>query len=70
MRLIVSIAQLPMKTNSAQVEPQSKDETWMDSVCEHVRSLRFGVVQIVVHDSRVVQIEKTEKIRLNPPVPA
>ena len=51
------------------MEPQSKDDTWMDCVRDHVRSLRFGVVQIVVHDSRVVQIEKTEKIRLNPPVP-
>jgi len=58
-----------MTTNSAQAEPQSKDDTWMDRVCEHVKSLRFGVVQIVVHDSRVVQIEKTEKIRLNLPVP-
>jgi hypothetical protein len=29
-----------------------------------VSSLRFGVVQIVVHDSRVVQIERTEKTRL------
>jgi hypothetical protein len=58
-----------MTTNSAQAERQSKDDTWMDCVRDHVRSLRFGVVQIVVHDSRVVQIEKTEKIRLNPPVP-
>ncbi|PYJ40358.1 MAG: hypothetical protein DME86_12415 [Verrucomicrobia bacterium] len=29
-----------------------------------VQSLRFGVVQIVVHDSKVTQIERTEKIRL------
>ncbi|PYL03381.1 MAG: hypothetical protein DME32_04160 [Verrucomicrobia bacterium] len=26
--------------------------------------LRFGVVQIVVHDSKVTQIERTEKISL------
>jgi hypothetical protein len=29
-----------------------------------VGSLRYGVVQIVVHDSRVTQIEKTERLRL------
>jgi hypothetical protein len=29
-----------------------------------VESLRFGVVQLVVHDGRVTQIERTEKTRL------
>ncbi len=33
-------------------------------VREKVESLRFGVVQIVVHDSRVTLIERTEKTRL------
>jgi hypothetical protein len=27
--------------------------------------LRFGVVQIVVHDSQVAQIDKTERVRLD-----
>ncbi len=39
---------------------------WKKIVESHVDSLRFGVVQIVVHDSRVVQIERTEKVRLSP----
>jgi hypothetical protein len=29
-----------------------------------VGSLQYGVVQIVVHDSQVTQIEKTERVRL------
>ena len=37
---------------------------WLEIVRRHVNSLEFGVVQIVVHDSRVVQIERTEKVRL------
>jgi len=37
---------------------------WLDVVRRQVGSLRFGVVQIVVHDSRVTQIEKTERLRL------
>ena len=37
---------------------------WLDLVREKVQTLRFGVVQIVVHDSRVTQIERTEKTRL------
>ena len=38
---------------------------WRKVVDEHVDSLRFGVIQIVVHDSRVVQIERTEKVRFD-----
>ena len=38
--------------------------TWVELVRNQVDSLRFGVVQIVVHDSQVVQIERTEKVRL------
>lgn len=38
---------------------------WLALVSQQVESLRFGVVQIVVHENRVVQIEKTEKVRLD-----
>ena len=37
---------------------------WVDLVRQQVASLQFGTVEIVVHDSRVVQIEKTERLRL------
>ena len=38
---------------------------WLELVRRQVSSLRFGVVQIVVHDSQVTQIEKTERVRLD-----
>jgi hypothetical protein len=37
---------------------------WLEIVRRQVGSLRFGVVQIVVHDSQVTQIDKTERVRL------
>lgn len=40
---------------------------WLEVVRRQVGSLRFGVVQIVVHDSQVTQIEKTERVRLDKP---
>jgi hypothetical protein len=43
----------------------SGDAKWLDLVVQHVKSLRYGVVEIVVHDSRVIQIEKTERVRLD-----
>ena len=38
---------------------------WLEIVRRQVGSLRFGVEQIVVHDSQVTQIEKTERVRLD-----
>ena len=43
---------------------------WLELVREKVESLRFGVVQITVHDSRVTQVERTEKTRIESPRPA
>ncbi len=37
---------------------------WLEIVRQKVDSLRYGVVQIVVHEARVTQIERTEKTRL------
>jgi hypothetical protein len=45
-------------------EKQQSSADWLEIVRQKVQSLRFGVVQIVVHDSRVTQIERTEKTRL------
>lgn len=39
---------------------------WLDIVRKKVEILNFGVVQIVVHDRKVTQIERTEKTRLDP----
>jgi hypothetical protein len=44
---------------------KSNDELkWLELVIQHVDSLSYGVVEIIVHDSRVIQIEKTERVRL------
>lgn len=47
-------------------DPSRHDSTpdWIALVREKVEGLRFGVVQLVVHDGRVTQIERTEKTRL------
>jgi hypothetical protein len=41
------------------------DAKWLELVVQNVKSLRYGVVEIVVQDSRVIQIEKTERVRLD-----
>lgn len=52
-------------SSSSSSKPARDQAPWLAIVEEKVNQIRFGVIQIVVHESRVVQIEKTEKIRLH-----
>ncbi len=48
----------------------NKDQPdWLSIVREKVETLRYGVVQIVIHDSKVTQIERTERTRIVSPEP-
>lgn len=38
---------------------------WVKEILRAVGNTRFGSVEIVIHDSKIVQIERREKIRLN-----
>lgn len=40
-------------------------EPWLEIVRRKVANLRFGSVQIVVHEGRVTQVESTEKTRVS-----
>ena len=53
------------KSDSNQAQPGN--ERWLELVRQHVSSLQFGTVLITVQDSRVLQIERTEKLRLDQP---
>ena len=45
-------------------EADDRDET-LERVQAALRGLRFGTVTVVIQDGVVVQIERTEKIRLD-----
>ena len=45
--------------------PTNSVPEWEEIVRKQVKSMRFGLVQLVIHDGRVVQIERTEKLRLD-----
>jgi hypothetical protein len=42
-------------------------QDWLALVEQFVGSVRFGVVEIVIHEGRVTQIEKTERVRVGQP---
>jgi hypothetical protein len=53
-----------MTEHPAHTAPSS-EEAWTRAVVEAVRGLRFGSVEIVVHEGRVVQVETREKVRFD-----
>lgn len=66
-------ARTPRMTSSAspsEPEPEHEITPWLQVVERKVSGLRFGSVQIVVHEGRVTQIESTEKFRFQSPVQA
>jgi hypothetical protein len=47
-------------------EPKADDELkWLAAVQQHVKSIKYGEVHIIVHNGRVTQIERTEKLRFD-----
>lgn len=50
--------------NGSEAADATADDAWLELVRRQVGSLRYGVVQVVVQDGRVVQIERTERVRL------
>ena len=47
-------------------ELKNKNESvFITQILKAVKSIQYGYIQITVQDSKVVQIDKTEKIRLD-----
>jgi len=40
-----------------------RKSAWLELIAESVKGIQYGSVQIVIHDGRIVQIERTEKRR-------
>ena len=44
---------------------KESEKKLLSQILKALRSIRYGYVQIIVQDSKVVQIDKTEKIRFD-----
>lgn len=44
--------------------PEPEAKTWLDIVQQRAGAIRFGSIQIIVHEGRVTYVESTEKTRL------
>ena len=55
-----------MSSNSVDIKDTDATELqpWERRVLSALRGLRFGSIEVVVHDGRIVQIERREKVRV------
>jgi hypothetical protein len=45
--------------------PGDRETDVSGAVLEAIRSIRYGSIEIVIHDGRVVAIERREKVRID-----
>jgi len=55
--------ELDKPANNAMVTPL--DEETASRILGAIQSLRYGAVEVTVHDARVVQIDRKERIRVD-----
>jgi hypothetical protein len=53
-----------MSTQERAIPTQQHNQDLAHKILLAIKDLRFGSVEIVIHDSKVVQIERTEKLRV------
>ena len=49
----------------AEPELSSEEAEILEKVLDAVRQIKFGYIQLTIQDGRVIQIDRTEKHRLN-----
>jgi hypothetical protein len=53
------------KGGSHMGKPLEIDELWSKRISQSLDGLEYGAVQIIVHEGRIVQIERTERSRFD-----
>jgi hypothetical protein len=54
-----------MTTKQAIHEKSAHTGSLAEQIAAALKEIKFGSIEIVIHDGKVVQIEKKEKIRFN-----
>jgi hypothetical protein len=56
---------LNMSAQQRVIQSQEHNQDIAHKILLAIKDLRFGSVEVVIHDSKVVQIERKEKIRID-----
>jgi hypothetical protein len=56
---------LSMSSRQQEIQSQNHNQDIAHKILLAIKDLRFGSVEVIIHDSKVVQIERKEKIRID-----
>jgi len=54
-----------MRIQEQLIQSQQQNQDIANKILLAIKDLRFGSVEVIIHDSRIVQIERKEKIRID-----
>jgi len=54
-----------MSAQQRVIQSQEQNQDIAHKILLAIKDLRFGSVEVIIHDSRIVQIERKEKIRID-----
>lgn len=57
------------KVNEPIEPPKPPPTDWHDVADKKLASMRYGAIHLIVQDSKVIQIETTERVRFEKPLP-
>jgi hypothetical protein len=55
----------PMEPPIDPSTPAALPSSLLKELAEALRSIRYGAIELVIHDGRVVQLERREKVRFD-----
>ena len=58
-------ANFNMSSQQRVIQSEHHHQDIAEKILLAIKDLRFGSVEVVIHDSKVVQIERKEKIRID-----
>lgn len=41
------------------------EEQWIERIVQSLKGIKYGSVEIVIHDSKIMQIDRLEKLRFS-----
>jgi hypothetical protein len=53
----------PLQHSNGLIEETHRQ--WTQKILRALQEIRYGSMEIIIHDSRIVQIERKEKIRID-----
>ena len=56
---------LNMSPQERMIQSHEHNQDIANKILLAIKDLRFGSVEVIIHDSKVVQIERKEKIRID-----